>query len=80
MNDLIRNSVLLIIVLAIVFPGELSTALYYAWLWLITRILNYYLMLSAYVMYRRLRADFVKMGLSMPDFKFIPIWERNASK
>lgn len=61
------------------FPIDASNGAMYLYLWCATRVLNYYLMFRAYMMYRRLRSDFGKMGMPFPAFKFVPIWERDGS-
>ena len=44
--------------------------------WVYSRILNYYLMFRAWLMYCQIRADLAKIGLPVPPFKFVPIWQR----
>lgn len=44
--------------------------------WLQVYILNYYLMFQAWMMYRQIKADMAKMGLPVPPFHFVPIWQR----
>jgi hypothetical protein len=68
-----------LVLLVALWPQDCLNVSRFTWLWVLTRILNYYLMIQAYMMYRRLRSDFGKMGLPMPAFKFIPIWERNGN-
>lgn len=63
----------------VLFPVDTDIGLKFVPLWIYTRILNYYLMFRAYLMYRQLRSDFAKIGMPMPAFKFVPIWERNGS-
>jgi hypothetical protein len=70
---------LVVIAFIVLFPIDASNGVTLAWLWLLTRALNYYLMFRAYLMYLRLRSDFAKLGMPMPAFKFIPIWERDGS-
>jgi hypothetical protein len=61
------------------FPLESQYGATFIFLWVAVRILNYYLMFRAYLMYLRLRSDFAKLGMPFPAFKFIPIWERDGS-
>ena len=37
---------------------------------------NYYLMLLAYLAYRKISADHRRMGVPIPVFHFTPIWRR----
>jgi hypothetical protein len=67
-------------VLIFLYPVDSSNLVSFCWLWVLSRLVNYYLMLKAYLMYRRLRSDFGKMGLPFPAFKFIPIWERDVNQ
>lgn len=80
MTPAIQVYFIVIAVFLALYPEDCLNASNYIFLWLATRILNYYLMFQAYMMYRRLRSDFAKMGLPMPAFKFIPIWERNGNQ
>lgn len=74
-----QTFLLVILAFAVLFPIDASNGAMLITLWIYTRLLNYYLMFHAYLMYRRLRSDFAKIGMPMPAFKFVPIWERNGS-
>lgn len=70
----------LLIVAAFIFlyPQDSINIPKYIVLWTGSRILNFYLMFRAYLMYRRLTLDMGKMGVTLPAFKFVPIWERHG--
>lgn len=79
MSPAIQAYLIVIAAFVVLFPVDASNGVTLVWLWLLTRVLNYYLMFRAYMMYLRLRSDFAKLGMPMPAFKFVPIWERNGS-
>jgi hypothetical protein len=60
----------------LMFPEDCIIAVEIARVWTYSRILNYYLMFRAWLMYRQLRSDMAKMGMPAPPFKFVPIWQR----
>jgi hypothetical protein len=62
--------------LVILYPKDCLLAPAYLGILLKLVLVNYWMMFQAWQMHRRLAADFAKIGLPMPAFKFIPIWER----
>lgn len=80
MSPITQTCILVVLVFAFLYPIDFVNIGSYAWLWVATRALNYYLMFRAYMMYRQLKSDLGKMGMPMPAFKFIPIWERNGNQ
>lgn len=70
---------LVIVTFVVLFPLDTDLGIEYIRIWTISRILNYYLMFRAWMMYRQLKADMAKLGVPMPAFKFVPIWERNGN-
>ena len=66
-----------LIVLYIAFPNECDA--YFNEMYAVARIkyLNGMLLLRSWLMYRRLRKDFKKMGLDIPPFRFVPLQDRD---
>jgi hypothetical protein len=67
---------LTLILLFAFFPGDCLVAVELIRVWIYSRFLNYYLMFQAWLIYRKLRVDMLRIGMSIPPFKFVPIWQR----
>jgi hypothetical protein len=81
MNDVIYIDLFLtLIVLVFLFPEDCIIFAGIAWAWALSRILNYYLMFHAWLMYRQIRADMAKLGMPAPPFRFVPIWQRQPPR
>ncbi len=65
-----------LIVIAYVFPSE--TARYFNEMYAVTYIkwLNLRLLLSSWLVYKKLQRDFRRYGLEIPPFRFVPLQNR----
>lgn len=75
-NQTLNWLFLFLLILFALFPEDCITAAGIAKMWLLSRVLNYYLMFRAWLMYRQICGDMAKLGLPPPPFKFVPIWQR----
>lgn len=75
-NVIYTDLCLVLIALVLLFPADCIIFAGIVRAWVFSRILNYYLMFQAWRMYRQIRADMTKMGVPVPPFKFVPIWQR----
>jgi len=67
------------IAFALLYPKDSVNIIEYARLWLKLIFLNYYMKYKAWIMYRRICSDLVKMGMPKPPFIFVPLWQRETS-
>ena len=59
------------------WPQEAYVATEYWYKQIQILVLNYYLMIKAYLIYRRIAFEMGKIGLPRPPFRFTPIWQRD---
>jgi hypothetical protein len=67
---------LFLLILFALFPEDCIIFAGLVKVWTFSRLLNYYLMFRAWLMYRQLRSDMAKIGMPAPPFRFVPIWQR----
>lgn len=75
-NVIYTDICVILLALVLLFPEDCIIFAGITKAWLLSRILNYYLMFQAWKMYRQIRADMTKLGMPAPAFKFVPIWQR----
>lgn len=65
-----------LVVIAYVFPNE--TARYFNEMYAVTYIkwLNFRLLVSSWLVYKRLQRDFRRYDLEIPPFRFVPLQNR----
>jgi hypothetical protein len=70
------TSYVVLVGLFVLFPKDCILLLAMVPLWIKAVVLNYSLMLKAWMVHRQISKDFASMGLPPPAFKFTPIWKR----
>ena len=68
---------LTLVAVALLFPEDFLLAVDTAALKLRLLFLNFNLLIRSYIIYHRLKADFRRMHIPAPPFRFVPIQHRN---
>jgi hypothetical protein len=65
-----------IVIVAYAFPSE--TARYFNEMYAVTYVkcLNFRLLLSSWLIYKKLEREFRRYGLEIPPFRFVPLQDR----
>ncbi len=76
MNTITLSWMSAIVVAVAIWPEESTTFALEIYARLMIKYLNLQLFVRSWLMYRRLRSDFKRMGIELPPFQYTPLQDR----